>query len=72
MNVQKEICHYLIFIILCSLFEPLGECRRYIHIYPAGSACGTVSDLALFAKTFLCDSKDCPLFDKDETLDEMQ
>lgn len=51
--------------------EPLGECRRYIHIYPAGGACGTVSDLALFAKAFLCDSKDCPLFDKDETLDEM-
>ncbi len=51
--------------------EPLGECRRYIHIYPAGGACGTVSDLALFAKAFLCDSKDCPLFDNDETLDEM-
>lgn len=51
--------------------EPMGECRRYIHIYPAGSACGTISDLALFAKAFLCDSKDCPLFDKDETLDEM-
>lgn len=51
--------------------ESLGECRRYIHIYPAGGACGTVSDLALFAKAFLCDSKDCPLFDKDETLDEM-
>lgn len=51
--------------------ESLGECRRYIHIYPAGGACGTISDLALFAKSFLCDSKDCPLFDKDETLDEM-
>lgn len=50
---------------------PLGECRRYIHIFPAGSACGTISDLALFARSFLCDSKDCPLFDKDETLDEM-
>lgn len=49
--------------------EPLGECRRYIHLYPAGSACGTISDLALFAKAFLCE--DCPLFDKDETLDEM-
>lgn len=51
--------------------EPLGECRRYIHLYPAGSACGTVSNLAIFAKAFLRDSKDCPLFDKDETLDEM-
>lgn len=54
-----------------SGLEPMGECRRYIHIYPAGGACGTISDLAVFAKAFLYDSKDCPLFDKDETLDEM-
>lgn len=51
--------------------EPLGECRRYIHIYPAGSACGTISDMAVFAKAFLQDSKDCTLFDKDDTLDTM-
>lgn len=51
--------------------EALGECRRYIHVYPAGSACGTVSDLAIFAKAFLCDSEDCPLFEKDDTLDTM-
>ncbi len=51
--------------------QDLGECRRYIHLYPAGSAGGTISDMAVFAKAFLCDSKDCPLFMKDETLDEM-
>lgn len=51
--------------------ESMGECRRYIHIYPAGSACGTISDLTIFAKAFLCDSKDCPLFEKDDTLDLM-
>lgn len=51
--------------------ESMGECRRYIHIYPAGSACGTISDLAIFAKAFLCDSRDCPLFEKDDTLDLM-
>lgn len=49
----------------------LGECRSYIHIYPAGAACGTIDDLATFAKAFLYDSKDCPLFEKENTLDEM-
>ena len=48
-----------------------GECRRYINLYPAGSAGGTIADMALFAKAFLCDSKDCPLFEKDDTLDIM-
>lgn len=51
--------------------QQLGECRTYIHLYPAGSAGGTISDLALFAKAFLCDSKDCPLFQNDDTLDLM-
>ena len=51
--------------------EDQGECRRYINLYPAGSACGTISDMALFAKALLCDSKDCPLFEKDDTLDIM-
>ncbi len=49
----------------------LGECRRYIHLYPAGSACGTLSDLETFVKAFVSDSKDCPLFEKENTLDEM-
>ncbi|MBQ7706592.1 MAG: beta-lactamase family protein [Lachnospiraceae bacterium] len=51
--------------------KSLGECRRYIHLYPAGSACGTISDLAIFAEAFLCDGEDCPLFENKTTLDEM-
>ena len=46
----------------------LGECRRYIHLYPAGSACGTIDDLAVFARALLHESKGCPLFDKDDTM----
>lgn len=49
----------------------LQECRRYIHLYPAGGACGTIGDLALFTKAFLSDSATCPLFDQATTLDEM-
>lgn len=49
----------------------MGECRVYINLYPAGSAGGTISDLAKFARALLCDSKDCPLFEKDDTLDLM-
>ena len=51
--------------------EDMGECRVYINLYPAGSAGGTISDMAKFAKALLCDSKDCPLFEKDDTLDLM-
>lgn len=47
----------------------LGECRRYIHIYPAGGACGTISDMAIFARAFL--QEDSSLFEKDSTLREM-
>lgn len=54
-----------------SGLEDIGESRRYINLYPAGSAGGTISDMAKFAKAFLCDSKDCPLFEKDDTLDTM-
>ena len=49
----------------------LQECRRYIHLYPAGSTCGTLSDLATFVKAFLSDGRNCPLFEKEDTLDEM-
>ena len=44
---------------------------RYIHLYPAGSTCGTLSDLATFVKAFLSDGRNCPLFEKEDTLDEM-
>lgn len=49
----------------------MGECRVYINLYPAGSAGGTISDMAKFAKALLCDSKNCPLFEKEDTLDLM-
>lgn len=49
----------------------MGECRAYIHLYPAGSATGTVDDLKKFAQAFLCESADTPLFTKSDTLDIM-
>lgn len=52
-------------------YEDYGECRRYILIYPAGSATGTMSDLVRFAKAFLSDSADCSLFAEPNTLSEM-
>lgn len=52
-------------------YEDYGACRRYILLYPAGSATGTMSDLVRFAKAFLADSEDCPLFTKADTLDKM-
>ncbi len=51
--------------------EDMGECRAYINLYPAGSAGGTISDMTLFAKALLSESKDCPLFEKEDTLDLM-
>ncbi len=52
-------------------YEDYGACRRYILLYPAGAATGTMSDLVQFAKAFLSDSEDCPLFTKADTLDKM-
>ena len=52
-------------------YEDYGTCRRYILLYPAGAATGTMSDLVRFAKAFLTDSKDCPFFTKADTLDKM-
>lgn len=52
-------------------YEDYGECRRYILLYPAGSATGTMSDLVRFAKAFLQDSSECPLFTQPDTLAEM-
>lgn len=52
-------------------YEDYGACRRYILLYPAGAATGTMSDLVRFAKAFLADSEDCPLFTKADTLDNM-
>lgn len=52
-------------------YEDYGECRRYILLYPAGSATGTMSDLVRFAKAFLQDSSECPLFTQADTLSVM-
>ncbi|MDE7286613.1 MAG: beta-lactamase family protein [Lachnospiraceae bacterium] len=52
-------------------YEDYGECRRYILLYPAGSAAGTMSDLVRFAKAFLQDTSECPLFTQPDTLAEM-
>lgn len=52
-------------------YEDYGACRRYILLYPAGAATGTMSDLVRFAKAFLADSEDCPLFTKADTLAKM-
>lgn len=52
-------------------YEDYGECRRYILLYPAGSATGTMSDLVRFAKAFLQDSSECPLFTRADTLSVM-
>lgn len=52
-------------------YEDYGECRRYILLYPAGSATGTMDDLVRFAKAFLQDSPECPLFREPDTLAQM-
>ena len=44
-----------------------GHKLVYINLYPAGAATGTISDMALFAKSFVSD--DCPLFENKETRD---
>lgn len=52
-------------------YVDLGECRRYILLYPAGAVTGTISDLVRFGKAFLQDSGACPLFAQPNTLSEM-
>lgn len=51
--------------------ESFGNCIRYILLYPAGSATGTLGDLETFAKAFTTDSKECPFFKNANTLDTM-
>jgi CubicO group peptidase (beta-lactamase class C family) len=51
--------------------ESYGNCIRYILLYPAGSATGTLRDLITFAKAFTIDSKECPFFENANTLDTM-
>ena len=49
--------------------EDLGTAMSYILLYPAGSVTGTLVDITKFAQAFVDD--DCPLFEKQETLDLM-
>lgn len=49
--------------------EELGTAINYIQIYPAGSVTGTLADITKFARTFV--DEDCPLFEKQETLEFM-
>lgn len=47
-----------------------GKGIYYIYLYPAGSAAGTISDLLTFAQAITPNQNaDCPLFEKQETLD---
>ena len=46
-----------------------GTNINYIQLYPAGSITGTLADITKFAQAFVDD--ECPLFEKQETLDFM-
>ena len=48
-----------------STWNSNGHQLIYINLYPAGSATGTIEDLAKFAQSFV--SEDDPLFEKPET-----
>ena len=49
--------------------EDLGECRYAVQLFPAGAAIGTLGDLTKLGQALA--SKDCPLFEKNTTRDEM-
>jgi len=62
---RKELVAYSTF--YGNQWDEEGHELVYINLYPAGSATGTVSDMARFAQSFVSD--DCPLFEKKETRD---
>lgn len=47
----------------------LGECRYAVQLFPAGAAIGTLGDLSKLGQALA--AKDCPLFEKNSTRDEM-
>ena len=47
----------------------LGECRYAVQLFPAGAAIGTLGDLSILGQAMA--AKDCPLFEKNCTRDEM-
>lgn len=49
--------------------EDLGTAMSYILLYPSGSVTGTLADMTKFAQAFISD--DCPLFEKQGTLELM-
>ncbi len=50
----------------------LGTCFYHIPLYPAGMATGTIEDFAKFGQAFVpTEGVASPLFEKQETLDEM-
>lgn len=51
-----------------QVMVPIAE-KSYIMPYPAGAAAGTIDDLALYGKALISD--ECPLFEKQETLELM-
>lgn len=48
-----------------------GPGMYYIHLYPAGSAAGTIGDLKTFARALTPDDKPSPLFKNKNTLKEI-
>ncbi len=51
-----------------QVMVPIAE-KLYIMPYPAGAAAGTIDDFALYGKALISD--ECPLFEKQETLELM-
>lgn len=51
------------------LVESKGDCIGYISLYPAGSATGTIQDLVTYGQAFV--TEPCPLFEKQETFNEL-
>ena len=49
--------------------ESKGDYIGYISLYPAGSATGTVQDLVTYGQAFV--TEHCPLFEKQETFNEL-
>lgn len=58
--------------ITTDTYEDYGLAIRYILLYPAGAATGTLEDFITFAKAFVPkENTNSPLFQKKETLDLM-
>ena len=47
----------------------LGECRYAVQLFPVGAGIGTLADLSKLGQALV--ARDCPLFEKNATRDEM-